>query len=160
LAGTNGAVGVGAAASWSHGFFGPFEISGKGWTERNFPGKPGLGGGTTGGTNSAGEASFGALLLNMRGATVAAAAGGDAERGFCDCGDIGADVTGNAFADKGPGIMAGTGASVFSVDAADGLPADVSGGNFASDGVDDGLFADGAAGGAFSAFSEIENGEM
>ena len=105
MAGTNGAVGVGAAASWSHGFFGPFDISGKGWTERDLPDRFGVGGETAGATNAAGEASFDALLFNATGATVAAGISKGAWRGLCGCGD--------GEVDEGAGIIGGTGASVF-----------------------------------------------
>ena len=82
--GAKGADCVGAAASWSHGFFEPREMSGKGPTERDLPlGKVGFGGGTTRGTNAGGDARFGALLFNSTGVTVARFGSG-AERGFCD----------------------------------------------------------------------------
>ena len=136
--GANGADGVGAAASWSHGFFEPREMSGKGPIERDLPaGKLGFGGG----------------------ATVARCDSG-AERGFCDWSSTGADATGVGLVDEGAGIIAGTGASVFSVNRGDALVGAM-GGTFTAkggcDGTDDGLFADGAAG---CASSDIANGEI
>jgi hypothetical protein len=111
----NGVVEVGAA-TWFHGFFGSFDISGKDWTERDFPGRFGVGGETAGAANAAGEASFDALLLNATGATGAIVAAGiskGAWRGLCGCGDRVADEAGTGLADEGAGIIGGTGASVF-----------------------------------------------
>ena len=110
MAGANGVVEVGVAP-WFHGFFGPFDISGKGWTERDLPGRFRVGGETAGATNAAGEASFDALLFNATGATgatgaiVAAGISKGAWRGLCGCGD--------GEVDEGAGIIGGTGASVF-----------------------------------------------
>jgi hypothetical protein len=106
VAGANGVVEVGAEI-WFHGFFGLFDISGKGWTERDLPSRFRVGGETAGATNAAGEASFGALLLNATGATGATVAAGiskGAGRGLCGCGDGGTD--------EGARIIGGTGASV------------------------------------------------
>ena len=127
--GASGVIEVGAVANWSHGFFTPRGVSGKGCTERDLPAKFGLGGVTT--LGAAGEVSLGALLVNAKGARGAT----------------------------------GTGASVFSREGAEDLVGDEMGGTFAgargndgaSDGVDDGLFADGVAG---CAFSDLANGEM
>lgn len=159
-AGANGADGVGAAASWSHGFFEPREMSGKGPTGRDLPlGKLGFGGGTTGGTNAGGDARFSALLFNSTGVTVARFDSG-AERGFCDGSNTGADATGAGLVDEGAGIIAGTGARVFSLPGGDALVGAM-GGTFTAkggwDGADDGLFADGAPG---RASSDIANGEI
>jgi len=154
VAGTNGAVGTGAAANWSHEFLRPFEISGEGWTGRDLPGRFERGGLATRGTKAAAEARFGALLLGAIPATVF---GTEAERGFRDWGDTGADVTAADLADEGAGIIGGTGASVFSVERGDGLLGDAMGGTLARDGVDDGLFGDGTS---CCESNEIANGEI
>jgi hypothetical protein len=147
-AGTKGAAGVGTAASWFHGLFRPRETSDKGSTGRDLFGKVGLGGGTIGGT-------FGALLLDVS----ATGIGRGEETGFCDCGDTGADASVVDFVGDGVGgtMIAGTGASVFSAGGVDCSPGDTMCGTCASDGVDDGLFAEGTAG---CAFSDIANGEI
>lgn len=147
--GAKGADCVGAAASRSHGFFEPREMSGKGPTDGDLPlGKLGFGGGTTGDTNAGGDARFGALLFNFTGETVARFDSG-AERGFCDWSSTGAGATGAGLVDEGAGIIAGTGAGVFSLAGGDALVGAV-GGTFtakgACDGADDRLFADGGAG--------------
>lgn len=132
-AGANGANGVGAAACWSHGFFEPRVLSGKGPTDRDLPpGKLEFGGGTASGT----------------------------EGGFCDWNNTGADGTGAGLVCEDAGNIAGIGASIFSVDGGDALVGAM-GGTFTSkggsDGTDDGLFADGAAGWASS---DIAKGEI
>jgi hypothetical protein len=155
----NGADGVGAAVSWSHGFFEPREMSGKGPTERDLPaGKLGFGRGTTGGTNAGGDARFGALLFNSTGVTVARFDSG-AERGFCDWSNTGVDATGAGLVGRGAGIIAGTAARVFALVGGDALVGAMGGTFTAKGGCDgaDGLFADGAAG---CASSDIANGEI
>jgi hypothetical protein len=110
--------------------------------------------GVPGGTSAAGEASFWAAGL-----------GSGVEKGFCDWGDAGAAVTEANLVDAGAGMMGGTGASVFSVDRGTGLVGDAMDGviteesvrNGATDGEDDGLFADGTAG---CASGDIANGEI
>jgi hypothetical protein len=107
-------------------------VSSKGCAERDLPAKFGLGGVTT--LGGAGEVSLDALLVNATGARLAT----------------------------------GTGANVFSREGAEDLVGDEMGGTFAGAGgndgakdrVDDGLFADGVAGCAFCASSDIANGEM
>lgn len=157
MAGKNGAAGVEDAASWPRIFFRPREVSGKGLMGRGSPGNFGLGGRMTRGV--AGEARFGVALLD---ATWGKGIGAD--RGFCDCGGTAAGVTVTGLADEDGGIIAGTCASVFSVDGDDDLFADTTGGTFESEGasgdgkgVDDGLIADGVAG---CASREIANGEI
>jgi hypothetical protein len=86
-----------------------------------------------------------------------AAFGPEVESGLCDWGEPGAEVTAAGLAGDGRRIIAGTCAGVFSVDGVDCLSSVGMGGTFASDGVDDGLFADGAAG---CASSNIGNGEI
>jgi hypothetical protein len=153
VASTNGAVGTGAAASWAHEFLKPFEISGEGWTGRDLPGRFERGGLATRGTKAAAEGRFGALLLGAIPATVF---GTEAERGFRDWGDIGADVTAADLADEGVGIIRGTGASVFSAERG-GLLGDAMGGTLARDGVADGLLE---AGTSCCASNEMANGEI
>jgi len=82
---------------------------------------------------SAGEA----LVHAVGGAGIG---GAGAERGFCDSGDTGADVSAGGLASEGVGITGGTCASV---EEGDALLGDAIGGASARDGVDDGLFADG-----------------
>ena len=132
VVGANGDIKVGAVANWSHGFFTPRDVSGKGWTERDLPAKFVFGGVTT--LGGAGEVSLGALLVNAEGARGVTGTGASVfsrERAE----DLVGDETGGTFAGE-------------------------CGNDGVSDGVDDGLFVDGVAGCAFCAFSDIANGEM
>ena len=107
-----------------------------------------------GGTGKTTRGAAGEALLDAIGGT---GIGRGAERGFCDRGEAGADVTAVGLTSEGVGITGGTCASVFSVEEGDGLLGDAMGGAFPSDGVEDGLCADETAD---SAFSDIANGEI
>jgi len=110
--------------------------------------------GVRGGTSAAAEASFAAVGM-----------GSGVERGFCDWGDAGAAVRKADLMDASAGTVVGAGASIFSFAAGTGLAGDAMGcaitgesvGNGATDGEDDGLFADGTAG---CASRDIASGEI